>query len=362
MVILVSTINATGILSLPKDLVEEVGPDGWASLIIGHILAIVAVLIMIKLGNRFKGQTFIEYSQIITGSVIGSFLSLVAVIFWILITSRIVRAFADVVKIFLLPRTPVEIIILAMLLLSVYVARHGLEPIARMLEILFPILFLATGFIVIFAIPEIDLTNLQPVLASGFKPIALSGIKHALSLEGIEMFLLLLPFMLVPQRAWKVGVLGLTVNMLLRITVFVITVGVFGMHTKSFLWPMSILAKFLQVPGGILERLEIVFIAFWVTVAFSSIVVYNYLASLGLSRLLRFKEQSMLVVPILPLIYFIALIPANITTFETFTQYEEMVGATVGWVFPPLLLIIAWLRGISGKTPGSSTGENNAGI
>lgn len=83
------------------------------------------------------------------------------------------------------------------------------------------------------------MTNLQPVLASGFKPIALSGVKQALGLEGIEIFLLLLPFMLVPQRAWKVGVLGLTVNMLLRITVFVITVGVFGMHTKSFLWPMD---------------------------------------------------------------------------------------------------------------------------
>ena len=56
---------------------------------------------------------------------------------WTLISARIIRVFADVLKLFVFPRTPIEIIMLMMLLLSLYVVRNGLEPWPDA-EILFP--------------------------------------------------------------------------------------------------------------------------------------------------------------------------------------------------------------------------------
>lgn len=345
-VILTSAINGTRILDLPRILVEDAGPDGWLSLLMGHLLAVGAAFLMIKLAQRFPRLTFVEYSQRILGPFLGALVCLGASLFWVLVTARIVRVFADVLKLFVFPRTPIELIIFLMLLLSLYVVRNGLEPMARMLEILFPIMVVTIGLVVLFAIPELDLSNLQPVLARGLGPVIRGGLRQSLEQRGIELFLVMIPFMLAPQRARAVLLAGLGINYLLQALVFIVTIGVFGMHTKDLLWPVGMLAKFLAIPGGILERLEITFMVIWVTVASASLIVNNYLVCTALARLAKFRKQYPLAFPLAPIIFFIALIPDNIVTTENILLLERLLGLIVAWIAPGLLLLIAWIRGV----------------
>ncbi|MGI6038420.1 MAG: GerAB/ArcD/ProY family transporter, partial [Limnochordia bacterium] len=105
MVILVSTINATGVLRLPRLLAERVGPDGWASLTVGHGAGFLIILVMIRLSRLYPGVTFVEYSRRICGPFGSWLIVITASSFWLLVMARIVREFAEVMKVFVLLRT-----------------------------------------------------------------------------------------------------------------------------------------------------------------------------------------------------------------------------------------------------------------
>lgn len=61
-----------------------------------------------------------EYNGRIVGKGIGVCLSLLLILLWLVTSARVVRSFADVLKLFVLPNTPIEVIILTMLLVSAY--------------------------------------------------------------------------------------------------------------------------------------------------------------------------------------------------------------------------------------------------
>ncbi len=349
-VILVSAMTATEILKMPRILGQQVGPDGWVSLIIGHALALLMVMLIIALGRRFAGSTFIEYSQQILGRIPGSLLGLTAVAFWITISARILRVFSDIMKLFVLPRTPLEMIIIMSLVLSLYLVRHGVEPLARTLEISFYLMIAVVGAIILLSVPNMDLTNLQPVFGAGTRAILVSGVQQGISrLRGIEVFLMLLPFMLVQQRAVKAAAIGLGFSLAIGLSLFTVTISVFGEHAIDLAWPVALLAQYAVIPGSFVEHLEISFLLIWITVAFTSMVVYSYLACLGLCRLLKLSEPSIVTFPLLPVIYFISLLPASVFATEKMEILDGQLHTVVAWIFPSLLLLVAWLRRLGGQ-------------
>jgi spore germination protein len=211
--------------------------------------------------------------------------------------------------------------------------------------------FLLVTAVFLFSLKEIDWTNFLPLLGTKVGDVVWTGVKLGISdYEGYEVFLIILPFMLIPGRAPKAAVLGLGLNLVFRLMILVATVGVFGMHTVDFLWPVGMLAKFVEVPGGIFDRLEVAFMIIWVSVAFSSTMLYNYFASLGLSRLMQFKEQSLFTFALVPLLYIISLIPANEIATEMLTRLEQVLAVSICFATPLLLLGFSWVFGIKDET------------
>ena len=139
----------------------------------------------------------------------------------VLISARIVRVFADIIKVFILVETPVEVMILSMLLVSVYITRHGLEPIARMAELLFPLMVIAILLVTFFALWNIDKLNLLPIFGAGVWPSIVAGLKASFfDLQMKVSFLLLLPFLLKPRNALKISALALSIDLAFRVTIF----------------------------------------------------------------------------------------------------------------------------------------------
>ena len=95
--------------------------------------------------------------------------------------------------------------------IGLYLIMSGINSIARMFEIIFPItvLFLIISFMSI-GIFEID--NLRPVLGLGIKPV-LDGIKQRLS-HIHEIMLILLVFMEQRNKAVKAILVGISIPLI----------------------------------------------------------------------------------------------------------------------------------------------------
>lgn len=344
-ILIVSAINAIGILALPRDFAISVGPDGWAALIGGHILSAIAIFIIVKLGLMYPDETFVEY----TPKILGKFLAIPLVfglaVFWALTAARIGRQFADFIQL-ILPQTPIETIIITMLLVSAYIVRHGIEPIARVNEILFPVFITLLGLLILGALFEFDFSNLLPFLHSSPKKLAMESINTTFGLEGQETIIMLLPFMAIPKKAYRAAFGALAFNLALRLALFVVCIGIFGVQlVKSLVWPVEELTRSITIGGTVLSRFDSIFIALWVTVTFTSIIIFHYLSSLTLSRLMKFREPLITVLPLVPVMFFAALIPESIVATEDLTGYLSIFIGIFTFTVPPLLLVLSFIRG-----------------
>ncbi|ENQ3106914.1 spore germination protein [Bacillus sp. 491mf] len=346
-VILINYILAAGILTLPRTAAEKMKtPDVWITVILGGLIAMVTGIIIVKLSQQFPGKTFYQYSQDIVGKWIGGLFSLFIIVHFFTLASYEVRILEEVTSFFLLEGTPNWAIIMTFMWVSLYLMMGGINPMARMFGIIFPItvfIFLLTAFMSI-GIFEID--NLRPVLGLGFMPV-LKGLKTTtLAYSGAEIMLLLLVFMKQPNKAVKVVLIGTAIPLVFYVITVVMVIGalsVDGVVTRT--WPTIDLMRSFEIPGLIFERFESLLLVIWTMQIFSTYSICYYAAAFGLAQLFKKNIHSFLF-GLLPVVYLIALTPKNINDLF---KLGDLIGNSAMFLFgilPILLLIIVrWRKG-----------------
>lgn len=100
-VIITNFLLGTGILTLPRTSVEEVGtPDVWITLVLGGLVALLAAVIMVKLNHQYPDKTFYEFSQDIIGKWIGSLISLLFASYLLAHSGFQVRSMLEIIRFF----------------------------------------------------------------------------------------------------------------------------------------------------------------------------------------------------------------------------------------------------------------------
>ncbi|MGG3182380.1 spore germination protein [Priestia megaterium] len=345
-IIVTNFILGTGILTLPRAAAEKVKtPDIWLSVILGGIIAMIAGVIMVKLSQQFPEKTFYEYSHEIVGKWIGKLFSFLMIGYFLALAGFHARSLAEVTGYLLLEGTPKWAIIMPFMWASLYLIREGINPIARIFEIIFPITVILFLLVAFMSIKIFEIDNLRPVLGSGITPV-LKGIRTtSLAFVGPEIMLLILTFMKEPNKAVKAVLVGTAIPLAIYVITIVMVIGAFsvdGVVTRT--WPTLDLIRSYELTGLIFERFDSLLLVVWIMQMFTSFNVNHYAASLGLSQLFQ-KNAHPFMYAVLPVIYLISMIPRNIN--DVF-KLGDMVGNAALILFgflPLLLLIISKIRG-----------------
>jgi spore germination protein len=348
-VIICNFILAAGILTLPRTSVEKVKtPDVWISVLIGGLIAMIAGVIMVKLSQQFPEKTFYQYIKEIVGKWLGGFLSLLVIGYFFTLSAFEVRALEEVTGYLLLEGTPTWSVIMPFMWVGLYLIIGGINPIARLFEIIFPITIILFLLVAMMSFKLFDIDNLRPVLGLGVMPV-LKGVKTtALALTGPEIMLVLSAYMKQPKKAVKAVLFGVSIPTFFYMITVVMVIGalsVDGVVTRT--WPSIDLIRSFEIPGLIFERFESMLLVIWIMQIFSTFTITYYAAVLGMSQLFK-KNMNLFLYGFLPVIYIIAEIPKNINDLF---KLGDIIGNTALYLFgllPPLLLILSKLRG--GKT------------
>lgn len=338
--ILSVTVIGIGILTLPRTLAEAVGPDGWILIVVGSLFSLIIGLLMTRLVKKFPQKTMVEFSADLVGKPIGTILSLGFCIYFLIFTAIEARVFGEIVKMYLLFRTPIEVLMLSLLLTAAYLARSGIEPIARMAQIIFPITVFTAVLVIVPVLPDIDLTNLLPVLKTPILKLMKAIPIVFFSFAGIETMLIFSAFVTDPKNIHK-GIY-LTVGLVATTYLFVVgvTVARFGLvESTHIIWPTLELFKTIDTPGAFIENIQIYVISVWILSVFMTLVAFYFGASLTLSRIVKSKEQNYFVLPLLLLTYFLALIPDNLGQTMDYMELFSNYGGTVYILIIPLGLL-----------------------
>ncbi|SHJ58199.1 GerAB/ArcD/ProY family transporter [Paramaledivibacter caminithermalis] len=349
--ILVTTVIGIGILSMPRALAENVGPDSLIVLVLGSVLFLIIALLIQRLVTKFPNKTIIEMSANVLFKPMGTIIGFGYFLHLLISTVLVVRAFGEITKNFLLLNTPIEVIIISFLITVVYSVRSGIESIARLAVIILPMSIFPALFVMLVAIPDLDFTYFLPILKTPLPKIIKTVPQIFFSFIGFEIILQLGFFVKDRKNIKKAAIKSILFISSVYFVFTAITIARFGIaETKILTWPVVTLFKSVDVPGTLLENVEAVIMATWLLSIFMSVAVSYYVATFLLSRILKSKEHNYLALFILPLVYILSLIPKNIVeVYEFLDKFANIVSITMIFIIPIFLLFISFLKRKSKK-------------
>ena len=342
----VSSIVGVGVLSMQSPLVKILGTDGWIAILITGLLFIGNLAIYNQIFKLYPEKDFFEIGKATLGEVVFNIFLVIFLVYVVLSASIVTRNLGELIKSFPLQKTPIEVIIIVFILSTSYRATQEIDVIARAAYFMYPLIIIFAALIVLLAIPEADFSNLLPVFKADYKSI-IKGVGYSIfSFTGIEMVLFAIPFVNDRDKVFKSGVLGLGTVIIVYLVMFFMTLTHYSLQQiESQNYPVLALVRRLDLPGFFLENLDGVVIAFWVIVIFSAMATSYFASGKVLSKLFNTKSHKYFILGLIPIIYYVSLIPENTLEVTTYTErYYDILAYISVLALPLLMLIVGYIR------------------
>ena len=348
--IVMNFILGAGIFMFPSEAVKNAGNDAWMTTIIAGLINVLLIYIICKGEEKYSRYGFVGTCRVLFGKIFGTILAIPVFLYLAYAGGMTSRLFAEVIKLFLLPKTPIEFIMIPLILLGVILARSGIEPMARFFEVLLPLTVFLVVVLIFTVLPGSDFTNLRPFF-SGTIPGYLKGIlSTSWAYAGFEMLLVIYPFMRSPKKAFKYSaVVMLSMALLYAVVVILCIVKLGADETKTLLFAPIYIIKSSQAPIGIIERLDGLVMSLWVILEFTTFVVIAYGISVTGGDLLNQKDRKHILPIIMPLLLIFGLQGESTVDFFKIVDNIRYLQTYTVVIIPLVILVTIFIKKKVGK-------------
>lgn len=338
----------TTVLFLPRLAAEFVGRNGYVLPIIAIVLGLVYIYCVLSLTTLFPKDTFVEFAPKIIPKFIAYIITTLFAVRILISASLELRIFSEMVSKVLLPETPLVVIMLIMLLCTAYLVKSGIEATARMAEILMYFVFVPLAIVFTVIAVRADYKQLMPFFQLNAVDLGKGAFFISLSFSPIEFMLMTTGLMKKPEKAKNAALTALIIIAILEAAIIVLTYAGIGVEeTKRQIWPVLTLMQTARGTSTTVGVQEILMMAGWIFSIFVYISSGLYFTSLIGSRSMKFKRENVWVLPLVPIIYFIASIPNSLA--QTYSYYMTFQRYFSLWFLVPvplILYLIARARGL----------------
>ena len=341
--ILILTAISTGILTLPRNLAEVVPYDHWVILLAAGTFIMIMIIVYAWIIRLKPGKQYFEILCDSLSKPIAYITALAYIVYFIGLIGLLTRLFGEVIKAYLLVRTPIEVINISILASCIYLSRKGVEVLGRMAMFLLPITIVITAFLAILSFINTNLRNLLPVFQITFTEV-LQGIPVTLlSFLGLEVLLFFGADLEKPKESiW--ATISVAVVVLFYLLVIILTFAQFGtIQMRSLIWPTLDLFDTVEIPGLFIENLQVIVMSTWVVTVFTTIAPLYMAGVITAKSIMNFRDRASLSAPFLPFIYFASLIPKNLAHLYSITDKFTLYFASVMVFAVPLIVLISLL-------------------
>ena len=318
-----SNIISIVILFLPRQIADKtVSSDGWVTVLLGGLVAIILGWILAKIASSFPNQSFLSFASKLVSKPIAIILSILFIAQYIIISSFEIREIATLSHEYFFDRTPIEIVCLAFILVVVYAASGSRAAIFRLNIIFFPFIIIGVLLLIFIPIGAIKLENLLPVFQTDLKGYMEGSASSLNAFLGFSIVLFYISFVKKPEKAAKMTVLGITFPIIFYLIIFIVCIGVFGnVTTKNLYYPVFELSKMISLTGSIFERLDSIWFIIWTIIVFTTSLMAFDIAVLLINLLLPKLKKTTIVFTLSPVIFFIAMLPNNYIEINEIVKY-----------------------------------------
>lgn len=328
---------SVSILSLPRDLADAAGTDGWMAIPIAFAINIVICYVVVKIMEYHPNGTILDLLAQTFGPWVGKCYAFIFSLYYLTFMYDSLDRGILITKSWLMPTTPSYMFMFLFLIPTYMISKHGPQVLGRYAEVVF---FLSSWipFIYLFTLKHVHWLYLLPLFKEGITPI-ISAIPALLypSLGMVSIFILY-PYLTNQKKAFRNMVLSNGLTMLAYLLITIVCFIYFNPdEIKSFNEPIVSILKTIEFQ--FMERIEIPFISYYIIIYSLAWIPSTYIAAYCISW--SFGTEN--VIRPLQLFCFV-LVVSSYFYIPTFNQSNRF-GMWIGWygigmeyVFPSLLL------------------------
>ena len=321
-----NTLSIT-ILFLPRYITENtVSSDGWITILLGGLIAIILGWLLAKIAVSFPNESFLSFATYLVSKPVAIVLCLLFILQYIAISSFQMREIATLSHEYLFDRTPLEVVCLAFILVVIYAASGSRAAIFRLNILFAPFIIGGLMLLILTPIGAIKIENLLPVFETDFKGILKGTLSSLNALLGFSIVLFYISLIKKPIKATKMTVLGILWPIIFYVIIFIVCVGVFGNITiNNVYYPVFELSKIVSIPGVFFERFDSILFIIWTIIVFTTSLMAFDIAVLLLNLIFpKFKKQT-IVFFLSPIIFLLAILPKNFIQINEIAKYMSYI-------------------------------------
>lgn len=348
--LLVNLVGATAIVFLPAITARDAGRDAWLVPVVTTLPGIYLALVIVALGRRYPGQTLFQYLQAILGTWPGKAAGLFYLFFFLHTNSLIVREFGELMVSMVMPRTPLLVFHVLILLLCAWAIRGGLEVLARVMELTWPVITFLFSVTIALTISQVDLNRLLPLLENGFMPVINASLAPTGWRGEIILLAMFLPFMAKPREGKRCAILAVVAVGLILTTDAVFNTAVLGPSVARMTFPTFSLVRMVSV-ANFLERIDAVLVTIWVVSMFGKIALFYYATVIGAAQLVGLGDYRPVVVPVGVILAALSILVAENSRelVEHIARFWPLFAYLFEYIIPTILLVAAAIKASPSK-------------
>ncbi|ODG92204.1 spore gernimation protein [Gottfriedia luciferensis] len=342
-------LNQVGvsILSIPHTESLIAGYDSWMSMIIGGLIAQLAILIVYYLGKTYPDRSFQQYISSIIGKPLGLLINLLFAAYCAESCLMLIVSYTDVINRWLLFETPWFVLIGLLVIVSGYIASSTLRSIATITQSIMSMFLI--GFMIIFisGFGNGDLRHFFPIGTHGIGPIIKGAIPAFWTFAGYELLLYVFPFVKCKKKKHILIAMSVANGVTTAFYVFISLIATYNFSENQLniiREPLVFILRKFRWP--VVQSLDILFIAIWLSVTLVTAYIYLFLSARYLSFLGKKEIQNHpLLVWLIAFVCFVAgIFFSNRHLLHSFAEYHNIATAIMIIGVPSLILLLSFVK------------------
>ncbi|HRY13214.1 MAG TPA: endospore germination permease [Syntrophomonadaceae bacterium] len=354
-----ATIMPLAFLILPMVSVHYSQHGAWAAFMVS-ILPTALLCYMYQYIVHNSSRPFPATLEEHLGQVLGKSIGFLYILVFLFITIFSITYFTSLISSSIVPDTPLSVYIGAMLLVSYYALKTGLENIGRVLEVIVLYVFIAVPLLVLFSIMQShDFRALLPIFDASLSEMG-NTVSYAFLYSGELIAILTLAFFSNDRKRisrpvnWTLAIYCIVIT----ITTAAILMDLGPVYVNHVSFPTFKLIRSIKI-SDFIQNTDIIFISVFILGVFAGTTVKWFLACFSIQQVFGLRDYRFLAGPTAILIGIGALMTGkNIIAIQMIVHHVLPYIYGVFFVLIPLILFLVVLFK---PTPDSEASSPSSG-
>lgn len=335
-------------INIPSSILQMTGSSAWINVIYITIIAVMFCLLIYRLYKPFLNYDIVDVSEYLGGKALKIVIGVLYIVLFLGMSALLLKYLSECLRLIYYPTTPILYILGFFVVATMLASIRGISGIVRNNLVLLP--FMLFSIVVIFAsvAKSFIWQRAFPILGQGINATFFSGLTNIFAFGGFANIYFLMPMLKNKKDFKKLSVAGIAVSGLYLFLSVISLLLVFSYATTSrqmlAIYPLTRLIEY----GRFFQRIDGLFILFWILAAFSYISTNVILAINIFQKLTLVKSTKALAPCFSTIVLGMSLIIGSVADFKFFADVvHKYYYLVLAFVVTPAILFMAnvkWKR------------------